>query len=64
LDEWEVWKRQTTERLEVLRAEVLGLLGADDTDPSRQPQLTEIRRELETLERLWKQMEEAWGSSN
>jgi len=52
--------QQNAARLDALRAEVLALLGADDGDPRRQPQLVEIRRELETLESLWKQVEEAW----
>jgi len=60
VDEHEAWMQQNAARLDALRAEVLALLGADDGDPRRQPQLVEIRRELETLESLWKQVEEAW----
>jgi hypothetical protein len=60
MNDHEAWMQQNAARLDALRAEVQALIGADDGDPRRQPQLAEVRGELEILERLWKQVEEAW----
>jgi hypothetical protein len=67
LDEWEEWiKRNAAQARRVLLdpvacAELLALLGIDDSDQRRERRLAEARRDLASMELQWKLAEdEVW----
>jgi hypothetical protein len=67
LDEWEEWiERNAAQARRALldpgvRAELLALLGVDDSEERRARRLEEVRRELASMELRWKLAEdEVW----
>jgi predicted nucleic acid-binding protein len=67
LDEWEEWIERNAAQARralldpVVCAELLALLGVDDSDQRRERRLAEARRDLASMELRWKLAEdEVW----
>jgi hypothetical protein len=67
LDEWEEWIERNAAHARralldpAVRAELLALLGTDDSAQRRERRLEEARRELASIELRWKlQEDEVW----